>query len=201
MSRCITTVRAARLCMVLQADTKASSLHHTVLRATSRRKSIKPSHGPTSQSQSNQPLKRSYKHFKSSKPLKHSYEPFKSSTSLQHGPTHRLKSTKPPTRPYESSQESKRRDPPKGHQQQHQTSLHSLIFVPSLSRNTNKMSTSTELSTCTLKQDPLTPIEGKPTPDAVHKLCHELYSYQYQEPHNQPGRGLTWPSRDAHARC
>jgi hypothetical protein len=38
------------------------------------------------------------------------------------------------------------------------------------------MSTSTGLTTFTLMHDPLTPIEGKPTPEAVCKLRQELYA-------------------------
>jgi hypothetical protein len=38
------------------------------------------------------------------------------------------------------------------------------------------MSTSTGLTTFTLKHDPLTPIEGKPTPEAIRKLRQELYA-------------------------
>jgi hypothetical protein len=38
------------------------------------------------------------------------------------------------------------------------------------------MSTSTGLTTFTLKHDPLTPIEGRPTPEAVRKLRQELYA-------------------------
>jgi hypothetical protein len=38
------------------------------------------------------------------------------------------------------------------------------------------MSTSSGLTTFTLKHDPLTPIEGRPTPEAVRKLRQELYA-------------------------
>jgi hypothetical protein len=38
------------------------------------------------------------------------------------------------------------------------------------------MSTSTGLTTFTLKHDPRTPIEGKPTPEAVRKQRQELYA-------------------------
>jgi hypothetical protein len=38
------------------------------------------------------------------------------------------------------------------------------------------MSTSTGLTTFTLKYDPLTPIEGRPTPEGVRKLRQELYA-------------------------
>jgi hypothetical protein len=38
------------------------------------------------------------------------------------------------------------------------------------------MSTSTGLTTFTLKHDPLTPIEGRPTPEAVRRLRQELYA-------------------------
>jgi hypothetical protein len=38
------------------------------------------------------------------------------------------------------------------------------------------MSTSTGLTTFTLKHDPLTPLEGKPTPEAIRKLRQELYA-------------------------
>jgi hypothetical protein len=38
------------------------------------------------------------------------------------------------------------------------------------------MSTSTGLTTFTLTHDPLTPIEGRPTPEAVRKLRQELYA-------------------------
>jgi hypothetical protein len=53
-----------------------------------------------------------------------------------------------------------------------------LIFGYTLSRITIKMSTSTGLTTFTLKHDPLTPIEGKPTPEAVRKLRQEGASLQ-----------------------
>jgi hypothetical protein len=38
------------------------------------------------------------------------------------------------------------------------------------------MSTSSGLTTFTLKHDPLIPIEGRPTPEAVRKLRQELYA-------------------------
>jgi hypothetical protein len=38
------------------------------------------------------------------------------------------------------------------------------------------MSTSSGLTTFTLKHDPLTPIEGRPTPEAIRKLRQELYA-------------------------
>jgi hypothetical protein len=38
------------------------------------------------------------------------------------------------------------------------------------------MSTSSGLTTFTLKHDPLTPIEGRPTPEGVRKLRQELYA-------------------------